>query len=116
MSRKGRVLLWTDDCVDASIHRLEDCLNMNEERLIIADSNHFDNIRKNYTTKTGNQKWDEKPLYWYFKWQTGKIAHKKMWTQLLKGNLKGETESLLMEVQNNAKGATYIKAKIDEMQ
>ena len=35
-------------------------------------------------------------LYDYFKWQTSNIAHKKTWTWLRKGNLKRETEDLLI--------------------
>ncbi len=37
-------------------------------------------------------------------------------TWLRRGNLKRETESLLIAAQNNAIRTNYIKAKIDNMQ
>ena len=55
-------------------------------------------------------------MYGHFKWQTSKISCKKTWTWLKKGNLKRETESLLIAVQNNTKKTNYVKAKIDKTQ
>ena len=45
-----------------------------------------------------------------------KILHKKTWTRLRKGNLKRETESLLIAAQNNTIRTNYVKARIDKMQ
>ena len=39
------------------------------------------------------EKWEEKQLYGYFKWQTIDIAHKKTWFR--QGNLIGETNFLI---------------------
>ena len=44
------------------------------------------------------------------------ISHEKMWTRLGKGNIKKETESLLLAAQNNAIRSSHIKAKIDKTQ
>ena len=44
------------------------------------------------------------------------FAHEKTWTWLRKGNLKRETESLIIAAQNNAIRTNYIKAKIDKTQ
>ena len=41
---------------------------------------------------------------------------KKTWTWLRKGNLKKETESLIIATQNNAIRTNYIEAKIDKTQ
>ena len=68
------------------------------------------------TTKTRKQSWGEKQLYGHFKRQIGEVAHKKTWTWLRRGNLKRETESLLIAAQNNAIRTNYIKAKIDKTQ
>ena len=46
-------------------------------------------------------------LHRYFKQQTGEI-------ELKKGNLKRETESLLIAAKNSSLGTNYIKAKIKE--
>ena len=44
------------------------------------------------------------------------IPHKKTWTWLRKGNLKRETEFLLIAAQNNAIRTNHIKARIDKTQ
>ena len=44
------------------------------------------------------------------------LPHEKTWTWLRKGNIKRETESLLIAAQNNAKRTNYIKAVIDKTQ
>ena len=45
---------------------------------------------------------------------SSEILHKKIWIYLRNGNLKRETESLLMAAQNNAIRTSYVKAKIDK--
>ena len=57
-------------------------------------------MRMNRTT-TKKQKWEEKQIYGYFKWQADEISHEKNWTWRRKGNLKGETESLLIAKQQS---------------
>ena len=44
------------------------------------------------------------------------MSHEKTWTWLRKGNLKRETESLLIAILNNAISTHYIKARIDKTQ
>ena len=44
------------------------------------------------------------------------ISHEKTWTWLRKGNLKGETDSLLIAAENNAIRTNHIKARIDKTQ
>ena len=44
------------------------------------------------------------------------ISHQKTWTWLRKGNLKRETETLLIAAQDNAIRINHIKARIDKMQ
>ena len=44
------------------------------------------------------------------------IPHQKTWTCLRKGNLKRETESLLIAVHDNAIRTNHIKARIDKTQ
>ena len=50
-----------------------------------------------------------KQLYGYFKRQTNEIPYEKTWIWQRKGNLKRETESLLIEARNNAIRTNYIK-------
>ena len=85
-SRKGeRGLASIEDSVDALIQL---------EWLITATRNNTNNTRINRTTITRKQKWEEKLPYGHFKRQIIEISHEKTW--LRKGNLKRETESLLI--------------------
>ena len=67
-------------------------------------------------TITRKQKWEGKQLYGRFKRLINNISHDKTWTWLRKGNLKRETESLLMAAQNNAIRTNHIKARMDKTQ
>ena len=55
-------------------------------------------------------------MYGHFKRQTSDISYEETWTSLRKGNLKRETESLLITTQNNAIRNNHIKARIDKTQ
>ena len=65
---------------------------------------------------TRKQKWEGKQLYGHFKRLINNISHQKTWTWLRKGNLKRETEFLLIAAQDNARRTNHIKARIDKMQ
>ena len=67
-------------------------------------------------TTTRKQKWEKKQLNCRFKRLINNISHQKTWTWLRKGNLKRETESLLIAVQENAIRTNHIKARIDKTQ
>ena len=73
-------------------------------------------MRTNRTTINKKQKWEEKQLYGRFKRLINNISHKKTWMWQRKGNLKRETESLLIAAQNNAMRTNHIKARIDKTQ
>ena len=62
---------------------------------------------------TRKQKWEGKQIYGCFKRLVNNISHQKTWTWLRKGNLKRETESLLMAAQNSAISTNHINARID---
>ena len=69
--------------------------------------------RTKRTIITWKQKWEEKQLYGYFKWQKSKLSHEKCKQWLRKGDLQRETESLLIAIENNSIRTNYIKAKLD---
>ena len=119
MSRKerGSELTSIAHCVAESIQGREDYIKKSKDRLVTAASNRNNNIRTNRkTTKTRKQKCEGKKLCGYFKQRTSEIAHEKTWTWLRKGNLKRETESLLIAVQKNSIRPNYVQIKIDKMQ
>ena len=58
----------------------------------------------------------KKQLYGRFKRLINTISHKKTWTRLRKGNLKRETESLLIAAHDNTIRTNHIKARIDKTQ
>ena len=62
-------------------------------------------------TTTRKQKWERKLLYDRFKRLINNISLQKTWTRLRKGNLKRETESLLIAAQDNAKKKKKKKKK-----
>ena len=116
VSRKegGRGLASIEDSVDTSIQRLEDYIEKRRGRLIIPIRNNTNDKRTSGTTITRKQKCEENQLDSRFKRLTSDISHEKTWTRLRKGNLKRETESLLIAAQNNAIRTNHIKARIDK--
>ena len=117
VSRKegGRGLASIEDTVDASIQRLEDYIEKHERLLITTIRVDTDStINERMTTR--KQKWEGKQLYDRFKRLINNISHQKTWTWLRKGNLKRETESLLIAVQDNTIRTNHIKARIDKTQ
>ena len=61
-----------------------------------------------------NSEWKEKALHGQHLRQTENIASRDSWIWLTKGNLKKETEGLLMAAQDQALRTNLIKAKIDK--
>ena len=99
------------------IHTTARRLHRKHERgLITTIRNDTDNTVNERMTTTRIQKWEGKQLYGRFKRLINNISHQKTWTWLRKGNLKRETESLLIAAQDNAIRTNHIKARIDNMQ
>ena len=118
VSRKegGRGLASIEDTVDASIQRLEDYIEKHERGLITTIRVDTDNTIDERVTTTRKQEWEGKQLYGRFKRLINNISHQKSWTWLRKGNVKRETESLLIAAQDNAIRTNHIKARIDKTQ
>ena len=94
------------------IQRLEDHVQKHERGLISAIRNDADNTIDNILSITRKQKWEEKQLYGFFKRLINDILHDKTWTWLRKGNLKIETEFLLIAAQNSGMRTNHFKARI----
>ena len=111
----GRGIVSIEDTVDASIQRFEDYIEKHERGLITTIRVDKDNTINERMTTARKQKWEEKQLYG-FKRLINNISHQKTWTWLRKGNLKRETESLLIAAHYNAIRTNHIKARIDKTQ
>ena len=118
ISRKeeGRGLTSIEDSLDASIQRLEDYIEKLERGLITTIRNDTYNTIDERMTTTRKQKLEGKQLYGRFKRLINIISREKTWTWLRKGNLKRETESLLIAAQDNAIRTNHMKARIDKTQ
>ena len=118
VSRKeeGRELTSIEDTVDASIQRLEDYMEKHERGLITTIRNNTDNTIDERMTTTRKQKSEGKQLYGHFNRLINNISNQKTRTWLRKGNLKRETEYLLIAAQDNAIRTNHIKARIDKTQ
>ena len=112
----GRGLTSIEDSVNASIQRLKDYIEKHEGGLITVIRNDTDNTMDNRRTITRKQKCGEIQLHGRFKRLINNISHAKTWTWLRKGNIKRETESLLISAQNNAIRTNHIKVRIDKTQ
>ena len=105
-----------EDSVVATIRRLDDSIEKYEQRPITATRNDTYNTKFNRMTITRKQEWEEKQLYRRFKRLMTNISREKTRTWIRKGNLKRETESVLMPAQNNTIRTNDIKARIDKTQ
>ena len=118
VSRKegGRGLASIEDTVDASIQRLKDYIEKHERGIITTIWVDTDNTINERVTTTRKQIWEGKQIYGRFKRLINNISHQKTWTWLRKGNLKRETESLLLAAQDSAIRTNHTKARIDKTQ
>ena len=89
---------------------------LHEGGLITTTRSDTDNTKTNRMTISRKQKREEKQVYGCFKGLISNISHEKTWTWLRKGNLKRETESLLIAAQNNTIKTNHIKTRIDKTQ
>ena len=78
-------------------------------------NNNTDNTIDERMTTTRKQKWEGKQLYGRFK-RLINISHQKTSIWLRKGNVKRETESLLISALDNTIRTNHIKARIDKTQ
>ena len=72
-------------------------------------------IKKRKRTER-KENWKEKTLHGQFLRQTDDIAGEDRWLWLKQGNVKRETETLILVVQEQAVRTNLIKAKIDNTQ
>lgn len=116
----GRGLIAVEDCVDIAVLGLEKYIQTNEEPLISAArvSAEIESV-KSYKQRKKEERyaeWKTKALHGQYINDIEEISSKESWTWLVKGQLKKETEGLIMAAQTQSLRTNVIKAKIDKSQ
>ena len=113
-----RGLIGIEDCEELAVRGLEVYVHGSEERLIQAtrgdrvDGLETASILKKAKKEKRLQDWEEKALHGQYLRQTKEIRSEQSWVSLQNGDLKRETESLIVVAQNQSIGANLVKAKI----
>ena len=103
----GRDLIAIEDCVELAVRGLEVYVHGSEERLIQAargdrvDGLEAASVLKKAKKEKRPQDWEEKPLHGQYLRQT-KVRRGQSWIWLQNGDLKRETESLIVAAQNQS--------------
>ena len=118
----GRGLISIEACVELAIRGLEVYVHGSEERLIQAaredkiDGLEAASVLKRSKKEERLEDWEEKVLHGQYLRQTKKVRGNQCWAWLQNGDLKRETESLTVAVQNQSIRTSLVKAKIDKSQ
>ena len=118
----GRGLISIEDCVELAVRGLEVYVHESEERLIqAARGNKVDGLEAASVLKKSKkekrlQDWEEKALHGQYLRQTKEVRSEQSWVWLQNGDLKRETESLIVAAQNQSIRTNLVKAKIDKSQ
>ena len=128
----GRGLISIENCVELAIRGLEVYVHGREERLIqAARGDKIDSLeaasvlkrskkekirRLGGESSTWSEDWEEKALHGQYLRQTKEVRSDQCWACLQNGDLKKETESLIVAAQNQSIRTNLDKAKIDKSQ
>ena len=118
----GRGLISIKDCVELAIRGLEVHVHGCKERLIQAargdkiDGLEAGSVLKRSKTEKRLEDWEEKVLHGQYLRQTKEVRSGQCWVWLQNGDLKRETESLIVAAQNQSIRTNLVKARIDKSQ
>ena len=118
----GRGLISIRDCVEVVIRGLEVYVHGSEERLIQAasgdkiDGLEAASILKRSKIEKKLKDLEEKVLHGQYLRQTKEVRSDQCWAWLQNGDLKRETESLIVAAQNQSIRTNLVKARIDKSQ
>ena len=113
-----RVLISTEDCVELAMRGLVVYVHESEERLIQAargdkiDGLEVASVLKRSKKEKRLEDWEEKVLHGQSLKQTKEVRSDQCWAWLQNGDLKKETESLIVAAQNQSIRTNLVKAKI----
>ena len=118
----GRGLISIKDCVELAIRGLEVYVHGCEERLIQAargdkiDGLEAASVLKRLNIEKRLKDWEEKVLHGQYLRQTKEVRSDQCWAWPQNGDLKRETESLIVAAQNQSIRTNLVKARIDKSQ
>ena len=115
-------MIFIEDCVELAIRGLEVYVHGKEERLIqAARRDKIDGLETASAFKRSKKErrledWEEKVLDGQYLRYTKEVRSAQCWAWLENGDLKRETESLILAAQNHSIRTNLVKAKIDKNQ
>ena len=118
----GRGLISIEDCVELVISGSEVYVHEIEERLIQAargdkiDGLEAVSVLKRSKKEKRLEDWEEKVLHGLYLRQNKEVRSDQCLAWLKNGDLKRETESLIVAAQNQSIRANLVKTKIDKSQ
>ena len=118
----GRGLISIEDCGELAIRGLEVYVYGSKERLIQATrGDKIDGLEVASDMKRSKKEkrledWDKKVLHGQYLRQTKEVRSDQCWAWLHNGDLKRETESLIVAAQNQSIRTDLVKAMTDKSQ
>ena len=115
-------MIVIEDCLELAVRGLEVYVYGSEERLVQAargdrlDGLEAASVLKKVKKEKRLQDWEEKALHDQYLRETKEVRSEQSWVWLQNGDLKRETESLIVAAQNQSIRTNLAKAKIDKSQ
>ena len=113
----GRSFISIEDCVELAIRGLEVHVHGSEERLIQAargekrDGLEAASVLKRSKKEKRLEDWEKKVLHGQYMRQTKEVRNDQCWAWLQNGDLKRETERLIVAAQNQSIRTNLVEAK-----
>ena len=115
-------MISIEDCVELAISGLKVYVHRSEERLKQAargdkiDGLEAASVLKRSKKEKRLEDWEKKALHGQYLRQTKEVRSDQCWAWLQNGDLKRESESLIVTAQKQSIRTNLVKAKIDENQ
>ena len=115
-------MISIEDCVKLAIRRLKVYVHGSEEKLIqAARGDKIDGLEATSVLKRSKKEkrleyWEEKVLHGQYLRQTKEVRSDQCWAWIQNGDLKRETESLIVAVQNQSIRTNLVKVNFDKSQ
>ena len=117
----GKGLISIEDCVNIESRALGQYLKKSEDQWLksaweegLIKMDEDPEVYKERITKHRLEEWHRKPMHGQFIRQTKELASNETWQWLQRGELKKETEGMIMAAQDQALRTRYIQRAIDK--